>query len=113
MLLKIEIPSRYLCVPAVNAGPIMAALETSFAVDSEGYGKEQKWVKSESPIVVEFVSEAILKEAPEPIKKAMQNYEVAQRNWLDEYGKRTKLEAEVKALKEKLEAVNQAAATKE
>lgn len=108
MLLKIKSPSYEICIPAVNAGPIVAALENAFPVTTEGWGKDQKWVKAEGEIECSFVAEGLLDEKPEPLKKALQNYETAQSNWLGEYNKRTKAEAEVKALKEKLAAIGHA-----
>lgn len=108
MLLKIEIPTRFLCVPAVNAGPIVAALESAFAVESEGWGKDMKWAKSESAVTCEFVSESFMKEAPEPLKKALANYETAQSNWLGEYNKRAAAEKERDELKAKLAELQKA-----
>jgi len=108
MLLKIKIPDSHLCIPAVNAGPIVAALENAFAIRSEGWGKDQKWVKAEGEIEVSFVADTLLQEKPEPIKKALEDYEAATQRWLGEYNKRTAAEAEVKQLKEKLAAVGHA-----
>lgn len=108
MLLKIHIPSSDLCIPAVNAGPIVAALEHAFAIRSEGWGKDEKWLKCDDNVEVAFISETVLGEKPEPLKKALANYEQAQSNWLGEYNKRVAAETEVKALKEKLAAVGQA-----
>lgn len=108
MLLKIKIPDSYLCIPAVNAGPIVAALENAFAIRSEGWGKDQKWVKAEGEIEVSFVPDTILQEKPESLTKALENYETAQSNWLGEYNKRTAAEKRVKELEEKLAAVGHA-----
>lgn len=108
MLLKIKIPSNELCIPAVNGGPILASLENAFAIRSEGWGKDQKWVKAEGEIEVSFVADTLLAEKPEPLKKALENYESAQSNWLGEYNKRIAAEKERDALKKKLDDIIEA-----
>lgn len=108
MLLKIKIPSNELCIPAVNGGPILASLENAFAIRSEGWGKDQKWVKAEGEIEISFVADTLLEEKPAPLTKALENYETAQSNWLGEYNKRTAAEKRVKELEEKLAAVGHA-----
>ena len=102
MLLKISIPSQFLIVPAVNAGAILASLENAYAVRSEGWGKDLKWVKTEDQVSVEFVSDTAFEDKPAPLQKALDNYETAQSNWLAEYNKRCTAEKECAALKQKL-----------
>lgn len=108
MFLKITHPGSDLLVPAINAGPILAALEHAFSVRSEGWGKDQKWVKAEGDIACSFVSETLLNEAPEPLKKALADYETAQQNWLAEYNRRAAAEKTVKELEEKLKKLQDA-----
>ncbi len=112
MILKITLPdnSNVLCVPAVNAGAIVASLESAFSIQSEGWGDKQKWNKCQGNPSVEFISETALGEKPEPLKVALQNYEVANRNWLAEYTKRQEAEKERDELKAKLETIKQAQA---
>jgi len=107
-LLKIDIPTSTLVIPAVNAGPLLASLESAYCVRSEGYGSNEKWKKAEETVSISFISDTQLQDKPEPLENALKAYEDSQTSWLNEYHRRTKAETLVKELEAKLEAVQAA-----
>jgi hypothetical protein len=106
MNVKINIPTQNILVPAIHAGPIIAALETAKHIQSEGWGKDQKWTETTSDTIkIEFVGDDLLSEKTPPLQRALDDYEAAQNRWLAEYNKRNAAEKEVADLKAKIEAL--------
>ncbi len=109
MQLKIDIPTRCLLVSVENAGPFIASLSAMKAVTESGWGKDKKWEVSEERIQVEVVPDDFTATKPEPLQVALDNYEAAQKRWLEEYTKRSEQEKKVKELQARLDAMLDAA----
>lgn len=95
-------------IPAVNAGPLLAALEHARCVRREGWGKDAKIMFCETGPEISFVADNFAEPATPQLTKALADYEATTQRWLDEYNKRTAAEKEVKELKEKLEKITSA-----
>lgn len=107
MLVKIECPTNILVIPAINAGPVLAAFEHARCVSTSGWGKEMKIEYHEKGPELSFVPDTYADPATPQLTKALADYEATTQRWLDEYNKRTAAEKKVKELEEKLSKITE------
>ena len=101
--------SNALVFPVESAGAIVTAFMTGeHAQQVYKNGKNHWEMKAADPLEVQLVAESEFAPMPEPLEKLAKTAEDASARWLDEYNRRTKAEAKVKELEDKLAALKTA-----
>lgn len=109
MKIKIEVPYNHFLIinPDNDSGVLLKALANAQLVTSEGYGKDIKWKQADNhqKIIFEVVDDSFIVTPHDAVKTLTASVEQATNNWLKEYQAKNKIEAELKALQEKIKSL--------
>lgn len=92
-----------LILPLESAGIAAQLLASAAVFERDGYYSTSGWKRSEEGIRIEYTDAAELEPTSEATKKAQEEGAKHQKQWLDEYNKRTGLEKQVIELSAALE----------
>lgn len=108
MKLLVEVPSGYkmLITPGQNTGPLLQSLTECKLVKKDGWEESAPWVEASNKenIEVTVVKDDFTAKVHDSVKAAFESSKHANKQWLEEYAKRTAAEKELEDIKAKLKA---------
>ncbi len=103
MKLFIAVHRNGLIVPITpTTGPLLSALAEAVEVETDGYGRDCRYIPSNDNLTMEFVSDERLGERPGDVAELKRDAEQSTNRWLEEYRKHQDTLKKLKAAEEAL-----------